>query len=295
MIAVLAAAGCDGGSPEGTSAAAPVTTATERDGIGPVPTDWVEARAEASERRLTDSPAGALVWRSIEAHGGLKGWLAHGTVEFEFDYAPVGDPAARRHSFQEIDLWSSRGRHRELGENPDAEFGFDGDVAWITPSVDAFPSPPDFWTMTPYYFLGIPFVMADPGTRFERLEDAPLGDVTHRLVKVTFDPGTGDAPDDYYVLYIHPETFRIGGLRYVVSYPGFFPEGGHTPEKLMVYGEYHEVGGLLISQRYDTYAWDAAAGVRGAKVTDVSASRVRLGRRYPKDAFDPPEGSVRIP
>lgn len=263
--------------------------------MGPVPTTWVETRAGESESRMNATEAGKLVWRSIEAHGGLNRWLAHGTVEFEFDYAPVGDPLMRRYSFQEIDLWSARGRHRELGASPDAEFGFNGDVAWITPNVDAFPSPPDFWTMTPYYFLGVPFVMADPGTRFEQLEDAPLGDVVHRLVKVTYEPGTGDAPDDYYILYIHPETFRIGGLRYVVSYPGFFPEGGHTPEKLMVYSEFQEVGGLMLAQRFDTYAWNAEQGMRGAKVTDVKASRVQFGQRYAEGAFDPPEGSIRTP
>ncbi len=301
ILAFIAVTGCGDGSPQDHPAAAPASAVdpakpvTARDGIGPVPSTWVEARVDESQRRMSKTGAGSLVWQSVEAHGGLKRWLAHGTVEFEFDYAPVDDPSGRRHSFQEIDLWSARGRHRELGEGADAEFGFNGKVTWITPKVDAFPSPPGFWTMTPYYFLGVPFVMADPGTRFEQLEDAPLGDVVYRLVKVTYDPGTGDAPDDYYVLYIHPETFRIGGLRYVVSYPGFFPEGGHTPEKLMVYSDFHEAGGLMLARRLDTYAWSAEQGVRGAKVTDVRATRVRFGQRYADGAFDPPVGSIRIP
>lgn len=274
-------------SAETNSATAPV-----RPGIGPVPSAWVEKRAAASERRLTRTKAGTLVWRSIKAHGGLRRWLAHGTVEFEFDYAPVGKPSSRRYTFGQIDLWRARGRHRELGKGADAEFGFNGEVIWIKPNIAAFPSPPGFWTMTPYYFLGVPFVMADPGTRFERLADERLGDVVHRLVKVTYEPGTGDAPDDYYVLYIHPKTFRIGGLRYVVSYPAFFPKGGHTPEKLMVYSDYHKVGGLVIARRFDTYAWSADKKARVDKVTDVSASHVRFGQRYAANAFDPPAGSV---
>jgi len=296
MLALVAVSACGAGAPQDQVAAGDsAQPATTRDGIGPVPASWVEARVSESEARLSKSAAGSLVWKSIEAHGGLERWLAQGTIEFEFDYAPLGDAAGRRYSFQEIDLWSAQGRHQELGASPDAEFGFNGKVTWISPALDAFPSPPGFWTLTPYYFLGVPFVMGDPGARFEQLEDAPLGDVLHRRVKVTYDPGTGDAPDDYYVLYIHPQSFRIGGLRYVVSYPGFFPEGGHTPEKLMLYGELKEFAGLTLAQRLDTYAWDAEQGRPGAKVTDVKVSRVRFGQRYPKGAFDPPAGSIQVP
>lgn len=81
----------------------------------------------------------------------------------------------------------------------------------------------------------------------------------------------------------------------MVSYPGFFPDGGHSPEKLMIYSDFHEAGGLVLARRFDTYAWNAKQGERGAKVTDVRATRIRLGQRYPEGAFDPPEGSVHVP
>lgn len=260
-------------------------------GVGPMPRAWVDARVEDAAKRLTATEPGKLVWRAIEAHGGLAQWLDHGTLEFEFDYAPIGKPEQRRHTFQRMDLWRAHGRHEELGEHADAEFGFDGEKAWIMPGPDAFPSTARFWTTTPYYFLGMPFVLGDPGTRFEALPDADLDGAPHHLVKVTYAAGTGDSPDDYYILYLDADAGTLSALRYVVAYPGFFEPGQHSPEKLMVYSDYQTVGGLRMAHALDTYAWNADEQARGDKVTDVKVSRLRFGLRYPDDLFAPPEGA----
>ncbi|MBZ0112224.1 MAG: hypothetical protein K8J08_07185 [Thermoanaerobaculia bacterium] len=274
-------------------APSPTTTPTTGDypEVGPKPASWVDSRVAEARNRLQASEPGRLIWQAIEAHGGLSTWVSQGTVEFEFDYRPLGNPEGRRHSFQRIDLWRAHGRHEELGEGADAEFGFDGEHAWIAPAPESFPSTARFWTTTPYYFLGMPFVLGDPGAKFERLPDAELDGTPHRLVKVTYDEGTGDSSDDYYVVYLHAEQGTLTALRYIVAYPGFFEEGDHSPEKMMVYSEVDEVEGLRIAHRLDTYSWDVDAGVRGEKVTEVTASRVAFGRTYPDDLFAPIEGA----
>jgi hypothetical protein len=248
----------------------------------------------ASRARLTADPAGAIVWASIEAHGGLETWLGKSTVAFEFDYQPSAQPERRMRTFNQVDHWSARARQTELpgGSGPEATLGWDGERAWITPSADAFPSPPRFWALTPYYFVGMPFVAADPGTHYERLADAALDGVVHQLVKLTYGDGVGDAPDDYYILYIHPETHHLTALRYVVSYPGFFPEGGHSPEKLMRYTAPTLVDGLRFAGRLDTSAWDLEASVPGDLVTSIAVSRIALGETWPRALFAPPDGAV---
>jgi len=245
-------------------------------GVGPIPEAWVAERVADSRERLTSSEAGPLVWNAIEAHGGLD----------------ARRPERRMHTENRVDLWRSRARQREVGEHADATLGWDGERAWITPSAEAFPSPARFWATTPYYFVGIPWVLADPGTRFEQLEDQALEGEAHHIVKVTYEAGTGDSPDDYYVIYIHPETHRVNAIRYVVAYPGFFPEGGHSPEKLMVYGDQREVDGLVFAHELDTYAWDAEAAERGEKVTEIAVSDIELGQSWDPDVFAPPEGAV---
>ena len=135
-------------------------------------------------------------------------------------------------------------------------------------------------------------MIADPGARYERLDSAELDEATYDLVKITFATGTGDSPDDYYILYLHPETHRLAALRYVVAYPGFFPDGGHTPEKLMRYTDWRPVGELYLAHTLDTYAYDAESGTPGEKVTSIAVRDVQLAQPIPADAFAPPEDAT---
>ncbi|MEM1417759.1 MAG: hypothetical protein AAGH15_22865 [Myxococcota bacterium] len=280
-------------APPAPSPAAPEAPAesesVESEGPGPIPASWVAERVAAAEARLGTSPGGRLVLRAVEAHGGLAAWLAKGTLEFTFAYSPLGRPEGRMHTRQQVDLWRAHARHEEIGG--DAVFGWDGERAWMHPGPDAFPQSARFWSLTPYYFVGMPFVVADPGAKHEQLPDAPLNGRPHDVVKVTYDAGTGDSPDDYYVLYLDKATHRLAALRYVVAYPGFFPEGGHTPEKLMRYTEPMTVDGLVFAQRLDTYAWDPEAGEPGAKVTEIIVGQPTLGASLPADHFAPIEGA----
>ena len=130
-----------------TAEATPESTAS-RD-AGPIARDQVDARVAESSARMLESDGGRLVWDAIEAHGGLAGWLGAGTLSFDFDYAPLGDASKRRYTRNRVDLWSSRGVQKELGDGADATFGWNGEVSWITPGPDAFPSSARFWSMTP--------------------------------------------------------------------------------------------------------------------------------------------------
>jgi len=303
----LALLGCDEGNDPPTEVATTESTqegpeapeAPEAEAIpaGPIADSWVEARVTEARERMEATEAGDLVWQSIQTAGGLANWLKSGTIAFEFDYQPLSAPERRMHTAQKVDLWRSRAVHEELdgGAGEVATFGWDGERAWITPDAEAFPSPARFWALTPYYFVGMPFVVADPGTRYELLENAELDGESYRLVKISYEEGTGDSPDDYYILYIHPESYELAALRYVVAYPGFFPEGGHTPEKLMRYTDYHRVGELQFAGTLDTYAWtpgeDGEPGSVGDKVTAIQVSEVTMGDEWDADVFASVEGA----
>jgi hypothetical protein len=291
---LLGHSGCDraGDAPSAREAAPRARASSGPPDAGPIPDAWVQRRVRDAQARLTASEAGSLLWSAIEAHGGLSRWLRAGTIAFEFDYRPLRQPERRMHTENRVDLWRSRAWQRELGDDGDAVFGFDGQTAWMVPGPEAFPSPARFWATTPYYFVGVPWVLADPGTRFEQLDDAELDGERHHVVKVTYEAGTGDTPEDYYVVYVHPETRRVGGIRYIVSYPAFFPEGGRSPEKLMRYLDWREVDGLRVAHRYETHSFDEATGERGERVTEVDARGIRFGQRWPADIFAPPEGAT---
>ncbi len=283
----------DGEPPESAAPPAVVPAAAEQT-VGPRPQAWVRERVAEARERLASTPAGREVWAAIDAHGGLEAWLAASTLAFTFDYQPLDAPERRMHTRNRVDHWSARARQdeREGGAGAEATLGWDGREAWIMPAPEAFPTTARFWALTPYYFVGMPFVAADPGVNITALPDAELDGVAHRLVKLSYGEGIGDAPDDYYILYLHPETHRLAALRYVVSYPGFFPEGGHSPEKLMRYDGWHDAGGLRLAGTLDTFRWDAEAGRLGPLVTRIVVSEIAVGETWSRSIFARPEGAV---
>lgn len=265
--------------------------------IGPRSKAAVADRVAEAQARLGKSAAGKLLWKTIEAHGGLRRWYEHGTITFSFHYEPLKsspNPRPGIKTLNKVELWNTRAHQKRI-DGTEAEFAWDGTDAWVWPTKDALPFPARFWALTPFYFVGIPFVLADPGTRYEKLPDLNLkGRLLHTL-RVSYGDGVGDSPDDYYIIHISPETHRVVAIRYVVSYPGFFPKGRHSPEKFMFYRDHRESSGVRIARDLPTHAWDAEKQELGDQVTMVKVSDVRLGERFALDLFERKKGAATSP
>ena len=255
------------------------------------------SRAADAEARLTSTDAGRTAWAAIAAHGGLERWYANGPLRFRYAYTrldSLGEPtdAPALDTRQTVDTWSARAVHA-LAADEATRFGWTGAEAWAVPSADALPTDARFWSLTPYYFVGMPFVLADPGVRLAAADPLTVEGRTYDQVYVTFEPGTGDAPDDYYYLLVDPETGRVGGVRYVVSYGPFNPDGGHTPETIMLYDGAQTVDGITLQEGFRSFLWDGAGAgtpkARGA-MTEVSFAPDLAG-----SAFAVPEGALVLP
>ncbi|WP_143536746.1 hypothetical protein [Rubricoccus marinus] len=243
------------------------------DGLAKPSARDVDARVSDATERLNASEAGRLVLASIDAHGGLEAWYAGGPLRFRYAYTrldSVGMPSAEPplDTRQTVDAWAARATHT-LAADSTVRFGWTGTQAWAMPSPEALPTDARFWSLTPYYFVGMPFVLADPGVNLEMAEPLALDSTTTlEQVYVTFDAGTGDAPDDYYYLLLDPETKRVAGVRYVVSYGPFNPDGGHTPETIMLYDGAQTVGGITLQEGFRSFLWDGTgAGTPKARGT----------------------------
>ncbi len=284
MIGLIALVACSGVSetpPTRPSPAEPRLAAPDP--------SWIEARVTATEARLAASDAGRVVDEAIEAAGGLRAWYAASPLEFRFAYQPL-DGKTPRDTRQVVDLWRSRAVHTWM-EDPEVTFGWDGETAWQHGNDGEIPINPRFWSLTPYYFVGIPFVLGDEGVELRLDGTATFEDRDCQLVRVGFADGTGDAPDDAYVVYVDQATKRVVALRYVVSYPGFFPDGGHGPWKLMAYDGTQQVAGLKLPERFRTWTWNDAAG-RGELVTKTTLSELAVRSGATLDGFAMPEGAT---
>jgi hypothetical protein len=254
----------------------------------PVDPDEPARRAADSTRRLEATEAGKLVLRSVNYHGGYEKWFGGRALRFRYDYKPLGE-MPRRNSLQVIDLLASRAYH-DMDAPAKGRFAWTGEQAWAE-----FPEPEKaavrFWALTPYYFVAMPFVLGDPGVKLEQAAEDPAaaGLPAADTVKVTFESGTGDAPDDYYIVYLAKDTGRLLALRYVVSYAPFMKPGmKHTPEKLLVYEGETAVGPLKLAARNDFYAW---TGKRGDKITVSTVSEWQYGATFDASRLKAPAGA----
>lgn len=283
-IALLLIVSCTSTTPKEVTKEVPVINNEPK--LALAPAEWIETRTTKAATKLNESPAGQLLWASIEAHGGLANWFAKGPISFQFDYQPK-EGGTRRNSYQVVDQWSVRAVH-EVADNRTMKYGWDGSQGWSYPDSADVGVNPRFWSTTPFYFIGLPFVLADDGVILEKYGQKEFNGVTFDLIKASYESGTGDA-SDYYVIYINPETKLMGGLRYIVSYKGFFPEGGHSPEKFMEIVGLQNIDGISLPTAYKTH-WFKEDQV-GEHITSIEVNEVSFLPETKDDFFTIPKGA----
>lgn len=255
-----------------------------------IPISWVNNRVEKAKKRLGSSEAGKVVWEAMEAMGGLDKWYTNGYLSFRFNYQPL-DGSVPRDTYQTIDTWSNKARHVSTSDST-AIFGWDGKNAWVkAKDSTAFEYNLRFWALTPLYLAAQPFVLDGVGVNLEMLPQVNYKDVPQDVIKVTFDSGTGDAPDDYYILYFDTKSHVLTALRYIVSYPGYFPNGGNNPEKFMELVDRTTVNGINFPLKFNTY-WSTEDGKpKGEPITTIELSDIGFQSQLEENFFSAPEGA----
>lgn len=169
--------------------------------------------------------------------------------------------------------------HEVVGK--DIRFGMNNGEVWIRPEDAEFTSPPRFWSLTPFYFLGIPFVFNDPNANFEILpEKMDFEGKGYTQVKVTYNKAAGDSPDDYYVLLIDAETKETRGAYYTVT-NSLVAKDGVGPPKFITLDDLQDVGGVKLAGGHRTFAMED--GKIGAQMRFTEVSGVKW---LPEGAVD---------
>ena len=225
------------------------------------------------KNEATDSsdPGRELVMESIAAHGGAEKWYGNGQLQFRWTYHMSDKgPEAIVNTVQTVDPSTMAVVHEAVGK--DVRFGMNGGEDWIEPKDAEFTPPPRFWSLTPFYFLGIPFVFNDPNASFETLpEEMEFEGKGYTQVKVTFNKDAGDSPDDYYVLLIDPETKLTRGAYYTVT-SSLVAKDGPGPPKFITLDGLQEIGGVKLASGHRTFAMEEGkigAQMRFTEVADV--------------------------
>jgi hypothetical protein len=211
-------------------------------------------RSETAEETAMAPDVPRVVLDMIDAHGGMVAWRGAGTVSFEDEFStPASPPTVSRVMVEQ----RSRRAYIDF-PGTDMSIAWDGKRAW---GVNwTAPYPPRFLALLNYYFVNLPWLTMDPGVKLRASGTGTVrGDSTAcAVVMMTFEPGTGDTPEDYYRLYIDPATKRLRACDYVVTYSSLLPEGvEHSPEHHLVYETFDTVNGLVVPTAYTVYEGDS--------------------------------------
>ena len=240
---------------------------------------------------LFAASAPAQLEKAFDAHGGLAKWRSYGSVEFDLAWSMGGSVKKDHHLF---DLRSRDG----LITSDEYTLGAKGGEVWIKPSIDALGgTPPRFYIWTPFYFFVMPFVFADPGVVLEPIGRKTFQDREYDAVKITFKPGTGDSPDDYYVVYLDPASGQLRLVSYIVTYAPL--RKGKPMDQLephvLVFDEWQEAGGLRVLKRGTLYNW-VNENIAGEPLGVMEFSKVKFAEKTPEPAkFAKPADAVIAP
>jgi hypothetical protein len=241
---------------------------------------------ETSPRETAEETPGpavpAVLAPYLDAHGGLDAWRRFGTLAFDLQRGDWTD-------HQLIDLNSRRVRITSEAYT----IGFDGEDVWITPDREAlnYGAPPRFYSGTYFYFFAIPFVFADPGTHVEKVEPRMLDGKAHDVLRVTYEPGVGDSPEDEYLAYFDPVTKRLRLVLYTVTYGRTVEPDAPPRYGALRYDEWQTARGLLVPKHATYFRWEGDH--LGDRRSEVWYHNVRFDvAAPPPERFARPEGAV---
>lgn len=110
------------------------------------------------------------------------------------------------------------------------------------------------------YFFLFPYKLSDPGTIWLDYENSQLGEQEYHTQKLTFKAGTGDDPDDWYILYADKTSNLIHCAAYIVTANKTQEEAEKDPHAIE-YADYIEVEGIPIAQEWKFWGWQAEEGL----------------------------------
>ncbi len=265
------------------------------------------ATAQSADERYASPATRQVIEHMLVAHGGIERWRMAPSVSFSNRFEVDFGDGNWAPFDGEIQVETSSRRAHVALSNPDGSMGrlaYDGETAWSAGSLQGLAqAPARFTAWRDFYLYNLPWMTQDPGVHLGEPGMATLlgGDEHLVTIRMTFEMHAGDTPNDYYLLYIDPETYRLRASQYVMTYASMLPEGMvATPPSIFVWQETVEVDGLIVPSRYTVY-WPSGAPVtRGAEIRDWSfrrpfdASRLTMPADAVADLSTPMRGGERM-
>lgn len=185
----------------------------------------------------------ALLEKCLEAYGGLKQWKKFEGLEYN-----LNDNGKMVYQLTHLK------DRRAFLKSKNYTVGYDGKVAWALPDASKVSGgSAAFYYNLDFYFMGIPFLLTDPGVHVLYSGKALVNGKSYESLKITFGSGIGFTPEDVYYVYLDPESYIMQILTYSISY---FDKKNAEVNSAKVYSGWQEVQGLLMPSKMENFIWE---------------------------------------
>ncbi|MCG9792244.1 hypothetical protein [Flavobacterium algicola] len=150
---------------------------------------------------------------------------------------------------------------------------YDNEKVYYSPDIASEKSV-RFNAYTWSYFFMFPYKMSDEGTIWSPYDNNVTNKEQFETQKLTFKSGTGDAPDDWYVVYSNKETNLIEQLAYIVTIKSKKEEAEKEPHGIQ-YKKFETVNGVPIATEWQFGSWNEKEEF-GATIGNASLSNIKF-------------------
>ncbi|MEM0939322.1 MAG: DUF6503 family protein [Bacteroidota bacterium] len=211
----------------------------------------------------------------FDAHGGYENWHKMKTLSYN--------------KGEERTITNLQDRKTRL-ESPNQTIGFDGKNVWVSPdSVDV--SRARFYHNLYFYFFAMPFVVGDPGAFYEVIDSKEINGKMYEGLKISYNDGVGDSPEDNYIIWSDPETDQMEWLMYTVTYRSKETSDNY---RLIRYADWKGFNGVVLPQSLQWYQFsnDSIGDLR----SEVIFENIELSTTVPDPSiFEMPENAQVAP
>ncbi len=232
--------------------------------------DDIESEEAVTTTSETDNPAEEILAAVEDAYKNAafkKGQM----VGFDLDLSFNGEERLVGRVTMSTDS-----QYLRIDKNDGSSILYDGANVFLTPrDADEKGARFDIFTWT--YFFALPYKMDDDGTRLSLMQESD----EHYALELKFAPETGDAPDDWYHIYVD-KNYLIDYVGYIVTYGGKEIETAEENAHAINYTDYTEANGVPYAQRwtfhdYKNMSIEMDQTIGEASISNLEFSELEIG------------------
>ncbi len=147
-----------------------------------------------------------------------------------------------------------------------------GDKLFVSPGL-ADNKGVRFDAFTWSYFALFPFKLGDDGTQWSNAQSRDWNKTSYDTKKLSFKAGSGDTPDDWYVIYKDQKNNLLTAASYIVTF-GKTLEKAESDPHVISYDDYVSVDNVLFAKDWKFWGWSEKDGFGSDQIGAAQLSNI---------------------